>query len=193
MENNSLNQENKKNRDVAGVLYEWCDALVYAIVVIVILFTVFFKITNVVGTSMIDTLHERDTLIISDLGYKPQHGDIIVVAMNNMYFKEPIVKRIIAMGGDTIDINFDTHEVKITDSNGVTQVLEEEYIFEETRIAADVKFPLEIPQGYLFVMGDNRNGSTDSRDTRVGLIDERQILGHVVLRILPIGDFGVVK
>ena len=57
----------------------------------------------------------------------------------------------------------------------------------------DIAFPLEIPEGYMFVMGDNRNGSTDSRDSRIGLIDERQILGHVVLRVLPIQDFGVVK
>ena len=113
--------------------------------------------------------------------------------MDNLYFQEPIVKRIIASGGETVNINFATHEVSVTDVNGVTRVLQEDYILSPTATAADVAFPLTVPQGMLFVMGDNRNGSTDSRDSRVGLIDERQVLGHVVLRVLPIKDFGVVK
>ena len=193
MENKPVFLPEKKSRDIAGILYEWCDALVYALVAIIVLFTVFFKVTTVVGTSMINTLHERDILIISKIGYEPEDGDIVVLAMDNAYFQEPIVKRIIAMGGETVDINFDTHEVKVTGKDGVTRVLEEDYIFAATATAADVSFPLQIPEGYMFVMGDNRNGSTDSRDSRIGLIDERQILGHVVLRVLPIKDFGVVK
>ncbi|MBQ8898377.1 MAG: signal peptidase I [Clostridia bacterium] len=183
----------KKDRDIALAIYEWCDAVVYALIAIVLLFTLFFKVTTVVGTSMINTLHERDTLIISKLGYEPENGDIVVIAMDNLYFQEPIVKRIIASGGETVNINFATHEVSVTDVNGVTRVLQEDYILSPTATAADVAFPLTVPEGMLFVMGDNRNGSTDSRDSRVGLIDERQVLGHVVLRVLPIKDFGVVK
>lgn len=183
----------KKDRDIALAVYEWCDAVVYALIAIVLLFTLFFKVTTVVGTSMINTLHERDTLIISKLGYEPENGDIVVIAMDNLYFQEPIVKRIIASGGETVNINFATHEVSVTDVNGVTRVLQEDYILSPTATAADVAFPLTVPEGLLFVMGDNRNGSTDSRDSRVGLIDERQVLGHVVLRVLPIKDFGVVK
>ncbi len=183
----------KKDRDIALAIYEWCDAVVYALIAIVLLFTLFFKVTTVVGTSMVNTLHERDTLIISKLGYEPENGDIVVIAMDNLYFQEPIVKRIIASGGETVNINFATHEVSVTDVNGVTRVLQEDYILSPTATAADVAFPLTVPQGMLFVMGDNRNGSTDSRDSRVGLIDERQVLGHVVLRVLPIKDFGVVK
>ena len=142
---------------------------------------------------MINTLHERDILVISKLGYEPENGDIVVISMDNDYFKEPIVKRIIAMGGETVDINFDTHEVKVTGKDGITRILDEDYILSATATAADVSFPLQIPEGYMFVMGDNRNGSTDSRDSRIGLIDERQILGHVVLRVFPIQDFGVVR
>ena len=183
----------KKDRDIALAVYEWCDAVVYALIAIVLLFTLFFKVTTVVGTSMINTLHERDTLIISKLGYEPENGDIVVIAMDNLYFQEPIVKRIIASGGETVNINFATHEVSVTDVNGVTRVLQEDYILSPTATAADVAFPLTVPEGLLFVMGDNRHGSTDSRDSRVGLIDERQVLGHVVLRVLPIKDFGVVK
>lgn len=183
----------KKDRDIALAIYEWCDAVVYALIAIVLLFTLFFKVTTVVGTSMVNTLHERDTLIISKLGYEPENGDIVVIAMDNLYFQEPIVKRIIASGGETVNINFATHEVSVTDVNGVTRVLQEDYILSPTATAADVAFPLTVPEGMLFVMGDNRNGSTDSRDSRVGLIDERQVLGHVVLRVLPIQDFGVVK
>ena len=183
----------KKERNIALTVYEWCDAVVYALIAIVLLFTLFFKVTTVVGTSMINTLHERDTLIISKLGYEPENGDIVVIAMDNLYFQEPIVKRIIASGGETVNINFATHEVSVTDVNGVTRVLQEDYILSPTATAADVEFPLTVPEGMLFVMGDNRNGSTDSRDSRVGLIDERQVLGQVVLRVLPIKNFGVVK
>ena len=107
--------------------------------------------------------------------------------------KNTVKRIIIASGGETVDINFDTHEVSVTDREGVTRVLEEDYILSPTATAADMEFPLHIPEGYLFVMGDNRNGSTDSRDSRIGLIDERQILGHVVLRIFPIQDIGVVR
>lgn len=183
----------KKPRDLAGALYEWCDAVVYALIGIVIVFTLVFKVTTVVGTSMINTLHERDILIISKLGYEPSNGDIVVISMDNMYFKEPIVKRIIASGGETVDIDFNTHTVSVTDVSGVTRVLEEDYILSPTATAADVEFPLEVPEGYLFVMGDNRNGSTDSRDSRIGLIDSRRMLGHVVFRLFPITDIGVVK
>ena len=193
MENKNVSGPGKKSGSLSEILYEWCDALVYALVAIIILFTIFFKVTTVVGTSMINTLHERDILIISKIGYEPENGDIVVIAMDNAYFQEPIVKRIIASGGETIDIDFNTHEVKVTDVSGVTRVLEEDYILSETATAADMEFPLQIPEGYLFVMGDNRNGSTDSRDSRIGLIDERQILGHVVLRVLPIQNFGAVK
>ncbi|MDD6261691.1 MAG: signal peptidase I [Clostridiales bacterium] len=183
----------KSGRSLSGALYEWCDALVYALVAIIIIFTVFCKITNVIGTSMLSTLHEKDTLIVSKLGYEPDHGDIVVISMDNEYFQKPIVKRIIAMGGETVNIDFDTHEVSVTGTDGVTRVLEEDYINEETRLAADVAFPLYIPEGYVFVMGDNRNRSTDSRDSRIGLIDERRIMGRVILRVLPLKDFGVVK
>ena len=162
----------KNGRSISGALYEWCDALVYALVAIIIIFTVFCKITNVIGTSMLSTLHEKDTLIVSKLGYEPDHGDIVVISMDNEYFQKPIVKRIIAMGGETVNID---------------------YINEETRLAADMVFPLYIPEGYVFVMGDNRNRSTDSRDSRVGLIDERRIMGRVILRVFPLKDFGVVK
>lgn len=193
MENYNKSEPKKSPRELAGTLYEWCDALVYALVAIIVLFTVFFKVTTVIGTSMINTLHERDILVISKIAYEPDNGDIVVIAMDNDYYQEPIVKRIIAMGGETIDINFDTHEVKLTDKDGITWVLEEDYILSATATAADVSFPLTVPEGYVFVMGDNRNGSTDSRDSRIGLIDERQILGHVVLRVFPIQDFGVVK
>ena len=183
----------KNGRSISGALYEWCDALVYALVAIIIIFTVFCKITNVIGTSMLSTLHEKDTLIVSKLGYEPDHGDIVVISMDNEYFQKPIVKRIIAMGGETVNIDFDTHEVSVTGTDGVTRVLEEDYINEETRLAADMVFPLYIPEGYVFVMGDNRNRSTDSRDSRVGLIDERRIMGRVILRVFPLKDFGVVK
>lgn len=161
--------------DVAG-------SIVLAIVIIFLCFTFLFRAVSVNGRSMVPTLADGDWLLVSDSSeYK--RGDIIIITQPNDV-NEPLVKRIIATGGEEIDIDFDTHEVYI---NG--KLLEEDYINEPTALFYDVEFPYVVPEGCVFAMGDNRNDSLDSRSSRIGPIDERYILGKAKFRILPFSSF----
>lgn len=129
----------------------------------------------------------RHKLIVWAAGYTPQRGDVVIVDSYTVYGK-PLVKRIIAKGGDTISIDYDAGTVTV---NG--ELLQEDYIAAPTYLGYDVQFPFTVPEGTLFVMGDNRNESLDSRSSYVGCIDERDILGKVLLCFMPFTDFGVVK
>lgn len=164
-------------------IYDFCGSVITAIIIIFIIFTFLFRGVNVIGDSMNNTLMDNDWLIISQkTSY--ERGDIVIITQPNA-FNEPIVKRIIAKGGDTINIDFINHTVTV---NG--EVLKESYIKEPTaRSFIGVDFPLTVPQGKVFVMGDNRNNSVDSRSPKIGLIDERYILGKATARIFPFSEF----
>ena len=168
-------------------LLEWYEALISAALVLVLIFSFFFRIIQVDGSSMVPTLVNGDKLIVWGAGYTPQRGDVVIVDSYPSYGK-PLVKRVIAKGGDTVSIDYATGTVAV---NG--EVLQEDYIAEPTYLGYDVTFPYTVPEGTVFVMGDNRNQSLDSRSTYVGCIDERDILGRVLLCFMPFTDFGVVK
>ena len=168
-------------------LLEWYEALISAALVLVLIFSFFFRIIQVDDGSMVPTLVNGDKLIVWGAGYEPQRGDVVIVDSYTSYGK-PLVKRVIAKGGDTVSIDYATGTVAV---NG--EVLQEDYIAEPTYLGYDVTFPYTVPEGTVFVMGDNRNQSLDSRSTYVGCIDERDILGRVLLCFMPFTDFGVVK
>ncbi len=158
-----------------------------ALATIVLVFTLAVRLIGVDGSSMVPTLHDHDQLLVSRLFYsEPKSGDIVVLTKTS-FMREPIVKRIIAVEGQTIDIDFITHEVTV-DGN----VLYEPYINEETASPGDMDFPQTVPEGCIFVMGDNRNGSTDSRWLRLGMVDKRCILGRVLFRVFPFHQIGRV-
>ena len=167
--------------------FEWYEALISAALVLVLIFSVFFRIIQVDGESMVPTLQNGEKLIVWGAGYEPQRGDVIIVDSYTPYGK-PLVKRVIAKGGDTISIDYGAGTVTV---NGT--VLEEDYIAAPTHLGYDVAYPLVVPEGTVFVMGDNRNASLDSRASYIGCIDEEDILGKVLLCFLPFSDFGVVK
>ena len=167
-------------------LLEWYEALISAALVLVLVFSFFFRIIQVDGESMVPTLENGDKLVVWGAGYEPQRGDVVIVDSYTPYGK-PLVKRVIAKGGDTIRIDYETGTVAV---NG--EVLREDYIAEPTYLGYDVEFPSPVPEGTVFVMGDNRNNSLDSRSSYVGCIDERDILGKLLLCFLPVSDFGVV-
>lgn len=157
--------------------YDLASVLVSAIVTIMLLFTFLFRIVGVVGTSMVPTLNDGDWLAITAWDKKPSYGQVIIITQPN-WFDEPIVKRIIATENQTVDINFNKGEVYV---DGV--LLDEPYINNLTLNQEDgVTFPLTVPEGHVFVMGDNRQGSTDSRSEKIGFINENYILGVVKLR-----------
>ena len=163
-------------------LLEWYEALISAALVLVLVFSFFFRIIQVDGESMVPTLENGDKLVVWGAGYEPQRGDVVIVDSYTSY------GRVIAKGGDTISIDYATGTVEV---NG--KVLEEDYIAEPTYLGYDVEFPYTVPKGTVFVMGDNRNASLDSRSSYVGCIDKQDILGKVLLCFLPFSDFGVVK
>lgn len=175
-------KSNKKANKIPFA-YDIVSILCTALVVIMVIFTFIFRFVGVVGDSMNPTLYDNDWLLVRAINNHYEQGDIIISTQPNA-FNEPIVKRVIATGGQTVDIDFKTGEVKVDG-----KILEEDYIAEPTTTPQDVMFPITVPDGELFVLGDNRNDSTDSRSTAIGTLDERYIIGKVMFRILPFGDF----
>lgn len=170
----------------AKAVYDIMDSFKGAVLAAFIIFALAFRVVGVEGDSMNPTLQSGDWLAVGSVSIKGfETGDIVVVTQpweRNV----PIIKRVIAVGGDTVDINFVTHQVIV---NG--KVLDEPYIAQPTSLKYDVEFPLVVEDGKLFVMGDNRNNSVDSRSSAIGLVDERYVLGKAVMRILPAGDRNI--
>lgn len=161
--------------------------LIYMLAAIMIAFLLLFRVVIVSGDSMYSTLWDGDwLLLISSVFYDdPQYGDIIVASKKSFNDGEPIVKRVIATEGQTVDIDFTSGTVFV---DGVA--LQEDYIYSPTDDSEGMKFPLTVDKGCIFVMGDNRGVSKDSRSPDIGLIDERQILGKAVFRLFPGTDGG---
>lgn len=168
----------KKNGAVT-LLYDVVSVFGTALIIIAFIFTFIVRIVGVDGNSMNNTLFNGDWLLVSAINTNIEQGDIVISTQPNA-FNEPIVKRVIAKGGQTVDIDFIKGEVYV---DGVR--LDEPYIAERTTTPEGVSFPIVVPEGKLFLMGDNRNDSTDSRSPMVGCVDERYILGVAKCRVTP--------
>ncbi len=167
------------------LVYDSASIIYTAVIIIMVVFTFFFRIAGVIGPSMMPTLNDGDKLVVSAFVKEPQTGDIIIITQPNA-FHEPIVKRIIAMPGQEVNIDFLKGIVYVDG-----ELLREFYVKGNTTDKFDVDFPVTVPPGSVFVMGDNRNHSTDSRSSQIGFVDEDYILGKVLGRIYPKGNWWI--
>lgn len=195
----SLEEEKpvKRKNTFGQEIIEWLEVVCVAIIAVVVVFSLIFRVATIEGRSMLDTLVENDKVIITNFNYTPKQGDIVVIsrniensAQNESDGSEPIIKRVIAVGGQTVNI-----ENGIVSVDGVP--LREDYIGGRETEAYDmtVKFPLYVPEGHIFVLGDNRPESLDSRSSKIGkggLIDNRYVLGHAVYRFFPFDKMGAL-
>ncbi len=172
---------------VKSEIYDWLQCVVVALVVSILLFVFVFRVTGIIGPSMEKTLYDGNKVIISNLFYSPKQGDIVIFTKKS-FDKEPLVKRIIATEGQTVDIDFIKGEVRVDG-----ELLQEAYLTEKTFRPYDVKFPVTVPKGMVFVLGDNRKVSYDSRASAIGMVDNRMILGKVYARITPFSKAGLIK
>ena len=183
-------QEQERKTVRGRDLYEWIQSLVGSVLVVVAIFTFGIRMLGVDGHSMLNTLQHGDRLmVVNPIFYHDyKYGDIVILRKTGVFDNEPIVKRVIATGGQTVDIDF---------SEGVVYVdgeaLEEDYIREPTYTAEGMEFPLTVPEGSIFVMGDNRNGSSDSRDYRLGTVDTRYVIGKAAFLLFPGLDYDTEK
>ena len=163
-------------------VYDIASVLVVAVVTIMVLFTFVFRIVFVDGGSMLPTLRDGDMLVVSAYDKEPEYGQVVIVTQPNG-FGDPIVKRIIATENQTVYIDFDKGDVFV---DGV--LLNEPYINNLTINPEDMTGPVTVPEGHVFVMGDNRQDSTDSRSNMIGLIREEYILGVVKYKVMNQDD-----
>ncbi len=167
-------------------LLDWVISIVVALAVALFIRQFIFTLVRVDGPSMLPTLHHNDTLYVNRFMYTPEEGDIIIFRPPNSP-DTPYVKRVIATEGQEVIIDAREHKVYV---DGVELV--EDYISEDLVSAGTMKYPYVVPEDHVFVLGDNRNNSRDSRDASVGAVPRDNIIGKVVFRLLPVSDFGSV-
>ena len=177
MQEKELNEKEAKGRE----LYVWVQALVYSVLAVVLLFTFVIRLIGVDGSSMEPTLKHGDRLLVlNSLLYNDyEYGDVVVLRKDT-FLQEPVVKRVIATENQTVDIDFEAGIVYV---DGVA--LQEDYTYTPTNVQEGIIFPITIADGCIFAMGDNRNGSKDSRHPSIGMIDKREVLGKAVFLLFP--------
>ena len=175
------NYESKRTEPVVLPL-EYLHDIVYILAVILLVFTFLVRMVVVSGSSMFSTLADGDYLLLLDhpLCGDLEYGDIVVASMDRFHDGEPIVKRVIATEGQTVDIDFEQGIVYVDG-----KPLDEPYTHTKTSLDEGMKFPLVVREGCVFLMGDNRNNSRDSRDPLIGQVDQREILGKALFLVLP--------
>ena len=192
----------KEKKTPVREVFDWVEIIALSLSFVLLMFSYVARQARVEGGSMRETFHDGESIIISNMFYKPKQNDIVVFQVpNSPLTQEPIIKRVIAVAGQTVYIDFEKWAVYVYDDASLTvdqvlatvKPLDEPYI-EAMRVSSNsgrsmnrgsYTYPMTIKEGMIFCMGDNRNGSTDSRSSLLGPVDERYVLGKVLFRIWP--------
>ncbi len=181
--------EEEKKPGAVGFLYDMVEMLGLVSVALMLIFAFVIRLNVVDGDSMKQTLHDGEYLVVAELCYTPARGDIVVIHdVTAKPYDNPIVKRVIATAGQTVDIDFDTWTLTVDGE----VVDESAYRYLNGRLLrSEYSFPITVPEGEIFVLGDNRNNSADSRQVEIGTVDVRCVVGRAVCRLLPPGEFKI--
>ena len=183
-------EEKEEKEGFAGDLFAWLQALSFALLILMVIFTFFGRIIGVDGSSMLPTLTNGDLLFLQCAGYEPEQGDVVVLHKSFSVTSEPIVKRVIATGGQSVHIDYSTSTVYVDG-----EALEEPYLGEpmlQPGSESMQQTDWDIPEGSVFVMGDNRNNSSDSRVDSLGAVDNDYVLGKALVVLFPFSHFGSI-
>lgn len=172
-------RKTQKSKSDSMELYDWVQCIISAMLCGIFIFMFIGRVVGIFGSSMLPTLVHGDKAIVSSLFYTPSYGDIVIIQKDS-FDDDPIVKRVIATEGQTVDIDFEEGIVYV---DGVA--LEEDYVNSLTTTPIDFTEAVTVPENCVFVLGDNRNASNDSRDSRISMVDERCIIGKVYFIIFP--------
>ncbi len=211
------NADDKKSNEQGGFvrfLYETVEMMGIAIAIVILIITFGIRYSPVHGSSMTYTINEKDNLLVQIAFYEPKRNDIVILQAPDYDLNKPLIKRVIAIGGDELFINFETWEVFVNgekideyyvrynpfepnpELDEITEPMDHQSIYKIPEGRYDEKtntFTATVPEGKVFVMGDNRNNSHDSRSANVGFVDERCIIGRAFFRLTPFSDMGLLK
>ncbi|MEA5002563.1 MAG: signal peptidase I [Christensenella sp.] len=176
-----LQRRRERRKEAWGIV----SRVLFVAMAVVLINLYVVRIATVNGASMEPTLYNGDVLLCSPLGYTPDYGDIVVTEMD--VGEGDLIKRVIALAGDTVDVDYQTGTVSV---NG--KQLSEPYTLEPTTLAGDMQFPATVPVGRVFLLGDNRNNSIDSRRSILGMVPKSTLLGKVYFRIYPFDRIGLL-
>ena len=176
-----------KDGNLQKDIYDFLHDAVYLFSVVLLVFVLLMRMVTVDGHSMVPTLQHADRLFLlsNTLYSQPETGDVVVAVVPSFNPKEAIVKRVVATEGQTVDIRYDETGIGTVYVDGTA--MEEPYINEPMGIPSypTISFPVTVPEGCVFVMGDNRNHSADGRYPSIGIFDKRYLLGKALLLVWP--------
>lgn len=191
LDHHHYHEDEYEPRKPSAVLFEWLEIFIISVAAVFVLFSFVARIAVVEGNSMYPTLSNNDKILVRQLFYTPRYNDIVVCQSENYGLDKPLVKRVIALEGDRVQLDLENWKIIVNGS-----AIEEPYIVIGSDAMVGWEYDTDeiiVPEGHVFVLGDNRNNSLDSRFYRVGLIDERYIIGKVIYRFLPYKNLGPIK